>query len=46
MGCADSKQNIVIEVSYCGSCGWSTAAKILCEAIKERLNDAILDCKP
>lgn len=37
MGSADSsvKQNIIIEVAYCGSCGWSMAAKKLCDLIKK-----------
>lgn len=37
MGCgsSDAKENVVIEVAYCASCGWSMIAKKVCDAIKK-----------
>lgn len=48
MGCSDSsaKENIIIEVAYCGSCGWSVPAKKLCDSINKELPSAVIDCRP
>lgn len=48
MGCGESsiKQNVVIEVAYCGSCGWSMTAKKVADAIKKQLPSAVIDCRP
>ena len=48
MGCGDSsaRENVVIEVAYCGSCGWSSLAKRLCDEVKKQLPKAIIDCRP
>lgn len=46
MGCSDSKQNLIIEIAYCGSCGWSMVAKKLCDNIQQRLPRAVIDCRP
>lgn len=46
MGCESSKQNIVIEVSYCGGCGWSGPARKVCDAIKAKLPKSVIDCRP
>lgn len=48
MGCSESsvKENIVIEVAYCGSCGWGLPAKKVCDAIRAQLPSAVIDCRP
>lgn len=46
MGCTASKQNIIIEVTYCGGCGWTVPARKVCEAIKQRLPMSVIDCRP
>lgn len=46
MGCSAAKENIVIEVTYCGGCGWTIPARKVCEAIKQRLPTAVIDCRP
>lgn len=48
MGCSESgvKENVIIEVAYCGSCGWSLPAKKVCDAIKKQLPNAVIDCRP
>lgn len=48
MGCVDSsdKENVIIEVAYCGSCGWAIPAKKLCDRIKAELPKAVIDCRP
>ena len=46
MGCASFKENVIIEVAYCGGVGWSIPAKKVCESIKARLPKALIDCRP
>ena len=46
MGCSSTKENIVIEVSYCGGCGWSVPAKKVCDAIKAKIPKSVIDCRP
>lgn len=46
MGCSSAKENIIIEVAYCGGCGWSIPAKKVCEAIKNKLPRSTIDCRP
>jgi predicted Rdx family selenoprotein len=33
MGCSNVKENVTIDISYCGGCGWSLPAKKICEEI-------------
>jgi hypothetical protein len=46
MGCGSVKQNVIIEVAYCGGCGWSLPAKKVCDAIKQKLPLSVIDCRP
>lgn len=46
MGCSAIKDNVVIEVSYCGGCGWSIPAKKVCDAIIKKMPKSTVDCKP
>ncbi len=46
MGCSSAKQNVIIEVAYCGGCGWSIPAKRVCETIKGKIPMAVIDCRP
>ena len=48
MGCGatSTKQNIIIEVTYCGGCGWTLPARRVCDAIKTRLPHSVIDCRP
>jgi predicted Rdx family selenoprotein len=46
MGCSSNKENVIIEVTYCGGCGWTLPAKRVCESIKKRLPKSVLDCRP
>ena len=48
MGCTDSqvKENVIVEISYCGGCGWTLPAKNVCDAIKKQIPSAVIDCKP
>lgn len=46
MGLSNGKPNVIIEISYCGGCGWTKTAQKLCQAIKTQLPEAIIDCKP
>jgi hypothetical protein len=46
MGCNGSKQEIVIEITYCGGCGWSVPVRKVCEAIRVKLPHSLIDCKP
>ena len=46
MGCGTVRENVVIEVAYCGGVGWSVPAKKVCEEIKRRIPRAVLDCRP
>ena len=46
MGCGNVKENIIIEVTYCGGCGWSIPAKKVCDAIKTKLPKGTIDCRP
>lgn len=46
MGCNATKQNIVIEVTYCGGCGWTIPVRKLCDAIKQQLPTSVIDCRP
>ena len=41
-----SKSNIVIDIAYCGGCGWSLIAKQLCDSVKKKLPSAMIDCRP
>ncbi len=36
----------MIEVSYCGGCGWSVPARKVCDAIKAKLPKSVIDCRP
>lgn len=40
------KENIVVEVVYCGGVGWSVPAKKVCEGIKAKLPMCFIDCRP
>jgi hypothetical protein len=40
------KENVVVEVAYCGGCGWSIPAKKMCESIKTKIPKAVIDCRP
>ena len=40
------KDNIVIEIAYCGGCGWSLLAKKLLDSIKKKLPQSLIDCRP
>ena len=46
MGCGTVKENVIIEVSYCGGVGWTIPAKKVCEGIKNRLPMSVIDCRP
>ena len=46
MGCGTVKENIIIEVTYCGGCGWTLPARKVCEAIKNKLPTSVIDCRP
>ena len=47
MGCGDSKDSsVIVEVAYCGSCGWGLIAKKVCDAIRVQLPKAVIDCRP
>ena len=47
MGCsATVKENIIIEVTYCGGCGWTLPARRICDSIKQRLPHCVIDCRP
>ena len=37
---------MVIEVSYCGGCGWTVPARRVCDAIKTNLPLSVIDCRP
>ena len=45
MGCTGSS-DVVIEVAYCGGCGWSSTANQVAAAIKDKLPKAVIDCRP
>ncbi len=30
MGGSDSKPNVIIDISYCGGCGWTDVVKNIC----------------
>jgi hypothetical protein len=46
MGLSNSKLNMVIDVSYCGGCGWAKIAQKICESIRLEIPQAIIDCRP
>lgn len=46
MGCSSVKENVVVEVVYCGGVGWSVPAKKVCEGIKAKLPKCLIDCRP
>ena len=47
MGCSSvNKPNVIIEVTYCGGCGWTLPARKVCDSIKQRLPHSVIDCKP
>lgn len=46
MGCSSTSQNLVIEVTYCGGCGWTLPARKVCDAIRTRLPRSVIDCRP
>lgn len=46
MGCNTVKENLVVEVVYCGGVGWSVPAKKVCEGIKAKLPKCFIDCRP
>lgn len=43
---SSSKDKIVIEIAYCGGCGWSLLAKKLTDALKKKLPSSLIDCRP
>jgi hypothetical protein len=46
MGCGSIKENVVVEVVYCGGVGWSVPAKKVCEGIKAKMPKCLIDCRP
>ena len=46
MGCESTRENVIIEVSYCGGCGWTVPARKVCDAIKTKLPKSVIDCRP
>lgn len=40
------RENVVVEVVYCGGVGWSVPAKKVCEGIKAKLPKCLIDCRP
>lgn len=45
MGCTGSS-DVVVEIAYCGGCGWSSTANQVASAIRSRLPKAVIDCRP
>ena len=45
-GATGVKQNIIIDIAYCGGVGWTGIAKKLCDRIQQRLPRATIDCRP
>lgn len=43
---SSSKDKIVIDVAYCGGCGWSLLAKKLTDALKKKIPSCLIDCRP
>lgn len=40
------KDKVVIDIAYCGGCGWSLLAKKLCDSTKKKIPGALIDCRP
>lgn len=44
MGCGAS--DTIIDIAYCGGCGWSGLANQVAAAIRNKLPKAVIDCRP
>ena len=46
MGAGGAKEHVIIEISYCGGCGWTKVVQQLCDSVRAQLPKATIDCRP